>query len=421
MTNTSVLPASGSNKSNTGAIVGGAIGGPSFLSLISINRNSKFKSLLGVGGLLILAALIFFCLRKRRKDIFDGNFDPAIVGSSSAGGGTLPKIDLGENGLLMDGNGVGVDEDDGMGGRLGVGPGGGGIITPYSFQPAAPAPIGGMAIGGGGNAQQFGGGQQLQGQLPQMQQMSNIGVMGADGGVAAVGGGAAAAAGVAAVSATGYPNEKRAMRQQQQQQYGRHTPNQSVSSGSLYPSSTQQMMIMNSPNGTSSPEPEPYSADGSSSFGGSGGSGSGGGIYYQTMGRGPGGQGQGQMLPVLSSSSSGGRRNAKEIEAMGGGRVMIANPDENGRQIPAFQQAYLQNGPGPHQQQYLPSTSSSVPSHQQHRVSRAGTAVVVHEDGGRVVLRGKGEEGEEEGEREVLSPEIPPTYDSLPVDVRRES
>ena len=139
------------------------------------------------------------------------------------------------------------------------------------------------------------------------------------------------------------------------------------------------------------------------------------------MGRGPGGQGQGQMLPVLSSSSSGGRRNAKEIEAMGGGRVMIANPDENGRQIPAFQQAYLQNGPGPHQQQYLPSTSSSVPSHQQHRVSRAGTAVVVHEDGGRVVLRGKGEEGEEEGEREVLSPEIPPTYDSLPVDVRRES
>lgn len=396
-----------------------------FLSfLISINRNSKFKSLLGVGGLLILAALIFFCLRKRRKDIFDGNFDPAIVGSSSAGGGTLPKIDLGENGLLMDGNGVGVDEDDGMGGRLGVGPGGGGIITPYSFQPAAPAPIGGMAIGGGGNAQQFGGGQQLQGQLPQMQQMSNMGVMGADGGVAAVGGGGAAAAGVAAaVSATGYPNEKRAMRQQQQQQYGRHTPNQSVSSGSLYPSSTQQMMIMNSPNGTSSPEPEPYSADGSSSFGGSGGSGSGGGIYYQTMGRGPGGQGQGQgqMLPVLSSSSSGGRRNAKEIEAMGGGRVMIANPDENGRQIPAFQQAYLQNGPGPHQQQYLPSSSSSVPSHQQHRVSRAGTAVVVHEDGGRVVLRGKGEEGEEEGEREVLSPEIPPTYDSLPVDVRRES
>ena len=374
---------------------------------------------LGIAGLIILAALIFFCLRKRRKDIFDGNFDPAIVGSSSGGGGTLPKIDLGENGLLMDSNGVGVDEDDGMGGRLAVGPGNGGIITPYSFQPADPAPIGGMAIGGGqyqggvGGQQQFQGGQ-LQGPQPQMQQMSNMGVgpsAAVDGAVvgAVVGG----AAGAAALTATGYPNEKRAMRQQQQQ-YGRHTPNQSVSSGSLYPSSTQQMMLSN-PNG-SSPEPEPYSADGSSSFGGSGGSGSGG-IYYQTMGRGGAQVGQqGQLLPVMSSSSSGGgggRRSAKEIEAMGGGRSMISNPDENGRQqmIPAFQQAYLQTGPGPHQhqQQYFPlSSPSTSPVPSQSTVSRAGTAVVVHEDGGRVV------------ERE-LSPEIPPTYDSLPVDVRRES
>ena len=313
-------------------------------------------------------------MRKRKKDIFDGNFDPANVGS---GGGTLPKIDLGENGLLMDNNGVPVDEDDGMGGRLGAGPGAGGIITPYSFQPA---PIGGIAIGG----------QQYHDQ-PQMQQMSNIGV---------------AADGVGAVTAAGYPNEKRAMRQQQ------HALSQSFSSGSLYPSSSHANQQMN-PNG-SSPEPEPNSADGSSSFGGSGSGGSGG-IYYQPMGGAPS-----PGHSVLTSSSGG--RNAKEVEAMG--RV-VTNPDG---QIPAFQQAYLRTGPGIHQQQqgqYLPSSSSSaipVPlqyPQQSHppTISRAGAAVVVHEDGGRVVLR-KGEEAE--GEREVLS-EIPPTYDSLPYDERRES
>ena len=341
---------------------------------------------LGIGGLFIIAALVYFCLRKRRKDEFDGNFDPANVGSvKGGGGGTLPKIDLGENGLLMGSNGAGVDEDDGMGGRLAVGPGGGGIITPYSFQPA---PVGGTAVGG----------QQYQNQ-PQMQQMSNIG---------------RAADGVGAVSAAGYPNEKRAMRQQQ---YAQHTPNQSVSSGSFYPSSSIANQQMN-PHSVS---PEPYSvtSDGSSSVGGS----ASGGIYYQPMGRGPS-----PGPSVLSSSSGGGGgRNAKEMEAMG--RVFIANPDEaRGQQhLPAFQQAYLQTGPGPHQQQqhqYMSSSSSSTAQPQQYSqqshsppVTRAGTAVVVHEDGGRVVLR----KGEEAGEREVLNPEIPPTYDSLPADVRRES
>jgi len=113
------------------------------------------------------------------------------------------------------------------------------------------------------------------------------------------------------------------------------------------------------------------------------------------------------------------------------GRV-IANPDEGRgqqqQQLPAFQQSYLQSGPGPHQHQhpqYVVSSSSSsttVPGTQYPRQqsqsptpSRAGTAVVVHEDGGRVVL-GKGAEEE----KEVMNPEIPPTYDSLPAGVRRD-
>lgn len=80
-----------------------------------------------------MAILVVFCLRKRRNE-FDGNFDPVHVKIKGGCGGTLPKIDLMEG--LMGKNGVGVDEDDGMGGRLGDGPGTGGIIMPYSFQAA---------------------------------------------------------------------------------------------------------------------------------------------------------------------------------------------------------------------------------------------------------------------------------------------
>ena len=346
-----------------------------FLSTIFIlPRNScSLSSHLGVGGLILLAALVFFCLRRRRKDEFDGNFDPVNV---SSGGGTLPKIDLGENGLLMDGNGVGVEEDDGMGGRLGAGPGAGGIITPYSFQPA---PVGGTAIGG----------QQYQ-DHPQMQQMSNIGV--AADGVGAVG----------ALTAAGYPNEKRTMRHQQ---YGQHS--QSLSSGSLYPPSSHGNQQMNPT--SVSPEPRPYSmtSDGSSAGGSASGE-----IYYQSMGRVP--------SPGHSAvTSSSGGRNAKEMEAMG--RFIATNPDEGRGQFPAFQQAYLQTGPGPHQhQQYMPSSSSStpIPSQQFSQQPHSPAAVVVHADGGRVPLQ-KGEEAEED--RVELSPEIPPTYDSLPAADRRDS
>ena len=358
---------------------------------------------LGVGGLIILAALVFFCLRKRRKDEFDGNFDPAIIGS---GGGTLPRIDLGENGLLMSNNGVGVEEDDGMGGRLGAGPGGGGIITPYSFQPA---PIGGTAIGAGagvGAGGGVGGGAQRYQDQPQMQQMSNIGL-------AAVADGSTSSS----VTAAGYPNEKRAMRQQQQ-----YSISSSSSGGGGGGRNTKDMEAIGNRITVSNPD------EGRGQFS----------AYNPQL--------QQQLLlqqqqrSVSSSSSGGGGRggggrNAKEMEAMGG-RVIISNPDEGrGQQFSAFQQqqSYLQTGPGPQhqQQQYLPSSSSSssmmaIPSQYpqqqqqpQSTVSRAGTAVVVHEDGGRVVL-GKGDEAEGDRE-EVLNPEIPPTYDSLPVDVRRDS
>lgn len=366
-----------SGTSNIGAIVGGVVG--------------------GIAALAILALLLFFCMRKRRKDEFDGNFDPAHVNSvKGGGGGTLPKIDLGEGGLL--GNGAGeVEEDDGMGGRIASGADGGGIIVPYAFQPSTP----------------IHGGQQYQNQqYPQMQQMANIGV---------------AAGGIGASSSSGrYGDEKRALRQQyastpnsnpgysqQQQIYStpltHHTSNPSVSSGSHYATTASHQPLAESygPGGAS---------DGSSSVGGSAAVD---GVYYhnQSLGRGPS---PGQS--VLSSSSGGGGRNVKEMEAMG--RVVV-NPEEGqygpqqGQQYgqyPAFQ-AYLQNGPGPHQQHYQQPSSSSSAGNQTS--PRAGSAVVVHEDGGRVILRKGGEE--EGGGGEVLSPEIPPTYDSLPAGVRRDS
>jgi hypothetical protein len=167
-------------------------------------------------------------LRKRRKD-----FDPAHVTSvKGGGGGTLPKIDLGEGGL-MGSSGVGIYEHDGMGGRLGASPGGGGIITPFPFQQA---PIGGTVVGGHKRQNQ-----------PQMQQFSNIGV---------------APDGRGATSAAGYPNKKRAMRQQ----YAQHTPNQSISSRFLYPSSSLHFY----PNIGVFPEPYSGTSDGFLSLGGSG-------------------------------------------------------------------------------------------------------------------------------------------------------
>jgi LPXTG-motif cell wall-anchored protein len=321
---------------------------------------------LGIGGLLLLGLLIF-CLRRRRRNLFDGNFDPANITSvKGGGGGTLPNIDLGEGGIMGDGRGEGlIDEDDGMGGRLGAGAGGGGIIMPYAFVP--PAPVGGAGVGG----------------HPQMHQLSNVG-------------GARDEVGVAA--AAGYGNEKRAMRQQ----YAQHTPNASISSGSHYPTSSTNHEYFNA-SGVGSPEPQSPTSDEYSSIGGN----VFGGVNYRPLSRhSPG--------PSVLTSSSGGK-NAKEMEAMG--RAVVVNPDDVPG-VSGFQQAYLQSGPGPHHQQHLPSSSSTpVPTRHSPTLSRAGTAVVVHEDGGRVVLS----KGDGEGEAEALNTEIPPTYDSLPVDLRRES
>ncbi|KAF8883913.1 hypothetical protein CPB84DRAFT_1827577 [Gymnopilus junonius] len=122
-------------------------------------------------------------------------------------------------------------------------------------------------------------------------------------------------------------------------------------------------------------------------------------------------------------------RSAKEMEARG---MRLVNPDNNVGD-PQYQ-AYLQYGPGGIAQQgqassalgslimdmgihntpgssptsALSSSLSGSPPDQQ-----AGSAVIVHQDGGRVVMR-KGEAGGIQEEEEQGPSEIPPTYDSLP-------
>ena len=91
-----------------------------------------------------LSLSFFTCVNKEKTSKFDGNFEHAYAKSGGSGSGTTRKIDLGEEGLLSD-NEVDELEDDGMGGILGAGPEDGGIITPYSFQPA-PASVGGTAV-----------------------------------------------------------------------------------------------------------------------------------------------------------------------------------------------------------------------------------------------------------------------------------
>ena len=79
-----------------------------------------------------MSLVVFFLLRRRRSnsDDFDGNFDPARLqhhGGGGGGGGTLPQVNLNDDQLL--------NEDDGMGGRLAGSTVGGGIVTPFTYTP----------------------------------------------------------------------------------------------------------------------------------------------------------------------------------------------------------------------------------------------------------------------------------------------
>ncbi|PPQ86158.1 hypothetical protein CVT26_000406, partial [Gymnopilus dilepis] len=427
------------SSSNVGAIVGGVVG--------------------GIAGLLIVLAVIWALLRKKRiKDEFDGNFDPAYVSSTANGksgpsggaalGGTLPNIPLDE-------------EDDGMGGRLAAGAEGGGIISPYSYQPPSTTHSG----------------QALMSQVPSSSGHGGHG--GHNGALLAGLGGAAAGA-----AAGGYLNEKRRSYPGQGPVPGEYNPyhapgpsnaSASITSGSHYPASlSAHGHPPLSPEGANANLPPVTPSDASYPHTATTGTGSGSGSsgyypnsvnpYAPPIGRGPspgpsamgsGGSehsssGVGPYSGFSGGSVAGGAmggavggamgamggvynpRSQKEMEARGGG-MRLANPDDPQRQ------AYLQYGPGgiavpqqggssspppgqqffgypqmhqPGQPSYGGSStegSNAIPpnlrpgsgsfSASSHTSAsgaagpsrpsvepRAGSAVIVHQDGGRVVL-----------------------------------
>jgi len=353
---------------------------------------------------------IWFLLRRRRTKLeFDGNFDPAHVTSKrneGYGGATLPRMDLADEEML---------EDDGMGGRLGAGAGGGGIISPYAYQP--PVPVAATAM----------------------------------------------ASGAAPVQQRHQRNPSYGQPQQQQQYYDSNNPpaspvtsgmsseggyqptHHTTSSGSHYP-------YVNPMGRGPSPGPSVLTGNGQGSSEHSSA-----GISASAYG---GIAGAGVMLGQYGNEQQQQQRSAKEMEAMGMRAPRVMNPDEAAAAAaaaaggggggggyyptgvhPQSRQAYLQHGPmasSGSQQQFYQAVPSAVassgvpdalrpgPQSQPHShypsASMAstspsppptvlpGSAVVVHQDGGRVVMR-KGGQVEEE-EEEGLA-EIPPTYDSL--------
>ncbi|KAF9556215.1 hypothetical protein CPC08DRAFT_725904 [Agrocybe pediades] len=363
--------ASDGGGTDVGAIVGGVVG--------------------GIAGLALILALIFFLLRRRRnKNEFDGNFDPAhVTGGVGGGGGTLPQMN--------------IDDDDGVGGRLESGVVGGGVISPYSYNPQT-----------------------------NMSQVQPSNYSHASSGAPLMG---AAAAGVAGGIGASAMRNRHSQSQYSQSNYGHSTSG----GGSYYPGSIEGTHPPTSPSDASH---APWSAGSAT-----------GGAYPASANPygGPAGSVMGGSAPSEHSSSGTGPyvgiagaavgaggayrpRSAKEIEAMGGGagrmgQPHVMNPDEGGGPsgypagaappMPMAQHgmyneqsrlAYLQNGPMQSSSSYYdqPNSESGVPD--SLRPGNGAGGVIVHQDGGRVPMR-KGERIREEEEEQPA--EIPPTYDSI--------
>lgn len=321
------------------------------LSEVSIREIALFiliEPCSGIGGLAIILAGVFFFLRRRnsnRNDDFDGDFNPTRVtpGHTGGGGGTLPQIDVEE-------------EDDGMGGRLGHGVGG--IVTPFTYNPASnemahvnsSAPLLAGAAGGfaAGYAVDQYGRQISQPTSPIQSQYSSEGPYPA----------------TSTTGSSGYHNQ------------GPYAP----------------------PTGRG-PSPGPTLNTGTGAHSSSSGHGS-------ALGA---GAGAGLAAGVYSPMSS------KEREAYGISRSHVVNPDDAaGLQVPygglgeEAHRAYLQDGPQQRLSGYSVGASSAyvVPDPQS---SPSGGSVIVHQDGGRF----------EHPMKEEVQHEIPPTYDSIPPEDRR--
>ena len=376
----------------------------------------------------------FLCNKKRRlRDEFDGNFDPQAVfhnkhpsrGGDGAAANTARPVSAAVN----------ADEDDGMGGRIARGAGGGGVISPYPF--ASPP-------------------------THQQQQMSQYSQ-----------GGLGVPPGAVMPNIAAYNNELAQQQQQQQQQQGHHRNPSSTSSGTFpggrppssgsfgyqtqaapygqflqgqqYPQGQGQQYAQ----GQGQPSLSPTNTGAGPGQGYANATMLGYNPYAPPIGRGPSpgpsvGRSDTMSQSQYSASSaaggsggvgSAGGRMAKEIEAFGGSRMNapgmmglagmplphVVNPDEGSAyagQQPQRQPAaeyYGSSGPAGPSSAGASSTTMTMPV-QPDNYAKPGLitlaptpSLVQHRDAGRV----------EEVQRVEGPNEIPPAYDSLPVDVQR--
>ncbi|KAG5650602.1 hypothetical protein H0H81_011693 [Sphagnurus paluster] len=394
----------GSSGTNVGAIVGGVVGDANELYFLPttpfppIQLPPSLPPLTppppGITALLTLPLLALFLLRRHRhkrnreQDLFDGNFDPAHVVP------TAPRISL-----LEEDNDNDNDKDNGNSN----GTGGGGAL-PYSYIPPgdnatiATGTGTGTGTGNGTISSWTGRGTDS----PELRQHDDYGLI-ASAGVAGAG-----AAGVY----THHPYGERYQPQQHQRQqyyypeHAAYTPYPYGTMGSPY-----------TPAPAPVPVPAPvYTSEGGTASGGSGHAYHGMALQNQSpqgmaaYGVYPG------SAPGPGSVSSHGGQSVSTVTATATGTGTGSGGD--GTRSAKEREAYvpLRLRSGPRSESVHGSGHGSGHGYAQERER----GPIVHRDGGRVVVRGVGEdeEGAEEEDGEQMA-EIPPAYDSLPHDVRR--
>ena len=336
----------------------------------------------GIAVLAILGFALLFCVRRRRtKDLFDGDFDPDRVVSGRPGSGTLPGVKLTTD----------DDTDDGMGGRLANGVSG--IVTPFTYKPSP-----------------------LSQATPMRQTYGDIGT----------GAGAAAAYSNSAPSnemspphsppqspppGSHYSGDGYGAAQTYYAQPGQHL-HPGVPVGGYLPAGAGQQADWRgvSPGPSVGSPPSSTTGTNTSANGGGGFVGARSTKEREAFGRygaRPGGMGVANpeydpsLREMSEDQQSGGYGDPGQAYSHGGrsrGSASVYSEQSYGSGQGQGQQGYAAMPGGP------PAAGSSA--------GRRTSAVVVHQDGGRVEMRSKAQEAAEEAQEEPQ--EIPPTYDSIP-------
>lgn len=399
--------------------------------------------ILGIAAIGLLGLLFYFLFNKKRRlrDEFDGNFDPQAVAHNkhpSLGGEGATKINSTARpaSMALDG-----DEDDGMGGRIARGAGGGGVISPYPFasppthqqQQMSQYAQGGLGVQPGALMPNIGAYNNENTQQQGHHRNPSSTSSGTYAGMPARTSYDTHAGGRPSSGSFGY--------QPQAAPYGQFLQGQPYAQGQGQQYAQGQGHPSLSPTNTGAGPGQGYANAAMLGYN----------PYAPPIGRGPSpgpsvGRSDTMSQSQYSASSAagsggigsagGGGRTAKEVEAFGGSRMNapmmmglagmpvphVANPDEGSgyagqpqRQQQPAAEYYGSGGQGGPSAGASSSVTTMMPV-QPDNYAKTGLitlapspSLVQHRDAGRV----------EEVQREAGPNEIPPAYDSLPVDVQR--